>query len=93
MLFVVAAIWPSTALASTGSEKVAWYLRGEADIVFGARGWTVGSLTCKTAGQKFRCNIRIDSKAGHSLCSHGLFRLDRFSVSGLFSAPKPCLPS
>lgn len=93
-LFAVAAIvFSDAARASTprDAERVAWYLKGEGDLIFGARGWTVSRLTCRPLpGRYIACKFRLNNLAAPSLCSTGRFKIDHFRVTGQWARPQQC---
>jgi hypothetical protein len=91
-LIVGLLLFPPAARPATGhdAELVSWYLKGEGDAVFGSRGWTIGKLACTAHPRFVSCLLRLDSRAGSSLCSHGRFNIAHFGVAGQMTTPATC---
>lgn len=95
LAFCVALAAVRAAHASTPreAERVLWYLRGQADVVFPNYGWTVQEIGCRpTRGPFAYCWIRVyRPEKRKSYCGHALYRTKGHAIVGRDeSTPKPC---
>lgn len=89
----VAAVQSAHASTPREAERVEWYLRGQADVVFPNHGWTVQELRCRPTRTAFAyCWIRAYMpEKRRSYCSHALYRTKGHGLVGRAeSQPRPC---
>jgi hypothetical protein len=84
----------ASANASTklDATKVAWYLKGEGDVILPTLGQVLLSTKCQPTATKYVVctNRSVTPDFKKSLCTTGKFFIKDFAVVGQFAKPKPC---